>query len=298
MKGAALMSASMAAFTINDTCLKVLGETLPLFQFLVLRSLGVTILLVGVVLAVGAWRQPVSRRDWTLIAIRTVAEVAAAWTFITALIHMPIANLSAILQALPLTVTLAAALFLGEPVGWKRFAAIAIGFAGVYLIVRPGGDGFTEWSVLGLASVVFVTVRDLAARRLSPDVPSLLVAFSTAAGVLVFSGVGALFTDWQPMVTADWGLLTGAVLFVMVGYLASVSAMRVGEIGFVAPFRYASLIVALILGFLVFGDWPDAMTLVGASIVVATGLFTLWRERALRRAFAAKQVVKGPGAAI
>ena len=298
MQGAMLMMGSMAAFTVNDAFMKLMGGHLPFFQVLFMRSVGVTVLLVLIALGSGAFRRTVLRRDRGLIALRTVAEIGAAYFFISALFRMPIANVTAIIQALPLTVTLGAALVLREPVGWRRFTAIAIGFIGVFLIVRPGGDGFSVWSVYALLAVVCVTVRDLAARRLSREVPSLLVALAAAVGVLAFSGVGAAFGDWAPFSAQDWLLLVGAVFFILGGYLFSVMAMRVGEIGFVAPFRYTSLLVALFIGLLVFGDWPDALTLLGAAIVVATGLFTLWRERAVSRAFAAKQVVKGAGSSV
>jgi S-adenosylmethionine uptake transporter len=274
------MTGAMAAFTVNDTFLKLLGTDLPLFQILLLRSIGVIVVLGLIARRSGAVRLPSRSRDRWLIVIRSIAEAAAAWFFITALFHMPIANVSAILQALPLTVTLAAALFLGEPVGWRRFSAIVVGFVGVYLIVRPGSSAFTIDSLYAIASVVCVTVRDLAARQLSSEVRSMTVALATGLFVGLFSLVGALFVDWQPMNADHYIWLACAVVMVIGGYIFSVMAMRVGEISAVAPFRYASLLVALVAGYFVFGDWPDNMTLLGAFIVVATGLFTLWRERA------------------
>ena len=283
LRGALLMIGSMTAFTVNDAFMKLLGDHLPFFQLLFLRSLGVTSLLCALALGSGALKVRVARRDRGLILLRSLAEIGAAWFFITALFHMPIANVTAIIQALPLTVTLGAALVLKEQVGWRRFTAIFIGFIGVFLIVRPGSDGFTVYSVYALAAVVCVTVRDLAARRLSREVPSLTVALVAALAVLAFSGIGALTTDWTVMVARDWGLLLAAVVMILGGYLFSVMAMRVGDIGAVAPFRYTSLLVALVLGLIVFGDWPDRLTLLGAAIVVATGLFTLWRERKMRR---------------
>ncbi len=279
LRGAVLMMASMTSFTVNDMFVKLLGDELPFFQFLLLRTIGASLFIFALAQRAGAIRLPELPRDRWLIALRSVAEIAAAYFFLTALIHMPIANATAIIQALPLTVALGASLFLGESVGWWRFLAIGIGFAGVYLIVRPGSDGFTIYSVYALFAVVAVTVRDLAARRLSRDVPSLTVALAAVAGILVFSAAGAVGTDWAPMVPEDWLWLAGSICTIIGGYLFSVSAMRVGEIGFVAPFRYTSLLVALVIGLLVFGDWPDHITLVGAAIVVATGLFTLWRER-------------------
>lgn len=283
IQGAALMTASMSAFTINDAFLKLLGVELPFFQILFLRSIGVVLLFAAMLRVRGGFALPPSTSDRRLIGIRCLAEIGAAYFFITALFHMPLANVSAILQSLPLAVTLGAALFLSEPVGWRRFLAIAVGFAGVMLIVRPGGADFTLHSLYAVAAVICVTVRDLAARRLSYEVSSITVAFAAAVAVLMFTGVGAVFTEWVPMTGIHWVWLAASTIFILGGYLFSVMAMRVGEIGAVAPFRYSSLVVALILGFLVFGDWPDNLTLIGAAIVVSMGLFTLWRETRLRR---------------
>ncbi len=285
MRGAMLMTASMTAFTVNDTFVKLLGDHLPFFQFLLIRSIGAAVLLTLLAWRAGALVWPKNRRDRWLIAIRSPAEMAAAYFFLTALIHMPLANVTAILQALPLTVALGAALVLKEPVGWKRFLAIGIGFVGVYFIIRPGADGFSIYAFYALLAVVAVTIRDLAARRLSGEVPSVTVALFAVLAILAFASVGAAVgPKWEPILATDWLWLGGSVVTIIGGYLFSVSAMRHGEIGFVSPFRYASLIVALILGFLVFDDWPDQITLIGAAIVVATGLFTLWRERSAAQA--------------
>ncbi len=282
LRGAALMVASMTSFTVNDTFVKLVGDEVPFFQFLLIRTIGASLLIFLIARRAGAIRWPENALDRKLICLRGFAEMAAAYFFLNALIHMPIANATAIIQALPLTVALGAALFLGEQVGWRRFVAIGIGFAGVFLIVRPGAEGFSIYSIYALLAVIAVTIRDLAARRLSPEVPSLTVALAAVLMILAFSAVGAAGTTWEPIKPIDWLWIFGSVVTIIGGYLFSVSAMRVGEIGFVAPFRYTSLLVALILGLLVFGDWPDHITLLGAAIVVGTGLFTLWRERRAR----------------
>jgi S-adenosylmethionine uptake transporter len=279
LRGALLMTGSMTAFTVNDAFMKLLSEDLPFFQLLFVRSVAVAVLIGVMAWRANAFARRLSPQDKKLVAIRSLAEIGAAYFFLNALFNLPIANVTAILQALPLTVALGAALVLREHVGWRRFLAIGIGFGGVLLIVRPTGDGFTLYSVYALLSVVCVTVRDLAARKLSRDVPSLLVALAAVLGVLAFSVVGAAFVEWQPMDGRDSVLMVFAVLAIIGGYLFSVMAMRVGEIGAVAPFRYTSLLAALVIGLLVFGEWPDMLTQIGALIVVATGLFTLWRER-------------------
>lgn len=279
LRGALFMTGAMTAFTVNDAFMKLLSTDLPFFQLLFIRSVAVTVLIAAMAWRAKAFARQLSKRDMRLVAVRTICEVGAAYFFLNALFNLPIANVTAILQALPLTVALGAALVLGEHVGWRRFVAIGIGFAGVLLIVRPTGDGFTVYSAYALLAVACVTVRDLAARKLSADVPSLLVALAAVFGVLLFSAIGAAYVEWQPMDGGDLTLMSGAVVAIIGGYLFSVMAMRVGEIGVVAPFRYSSLLAALLLGLFVFGEWPDVLTQIGAVIVVLTGLFTLWRER-------------------
>jgi S-adenosylmethionine uptake transporter len=288
MRGAVLMTLGMAAFTVNDACMKALSDHLPFWQAVFLRGLAVcTVMGTGVVL-LGQLRLRWPARVWGLIGLRALGEVGAAYFFITALFHMPLANATAILQALPLAVTLAGAVLFRERVGWRRWLAIAVGFTGVMLIVRPGAEGFTVYSVYALISVVAVTLRDLVTRQLPREVPGGMVALTGAVAVTVFGGTGALVTDWAPVTPVAAGLLAGAVVFVLAGYLLSVTVMRTGEIGFVAPFRYTSLVWSLILGFLAFGEFPDGLTLLGGAIVVATGLFTLYRERVRGRRTAAE----------
>ena len=200
-----------------------------------------------------------------LVLGRSAAEVASFFPFILALTHLPLANVTAILQALPLTITAAGAIFLGERVGWRRWTAIGIGFLGVLLIVRPGGADFNAWSLVALSATLMITARDLITRRLSPEVPSLKVAIFTAAGVTVLGLVLSLRVPWQPITGGQGGLILGAAAFVFGGYLFSILAMRVGEVAAVTPFRYTALIWGLLLGLVVFGEWPRPLTLLGAG---------------------------------
>ncbi|SHJ80277.1 S-adenosylmethionine uptake transporter [Shimia gijangensis] len=283
MKGALLMIFSMACFTFNDTFLKLVGPQMPLFQLLFLRGVVTTVLIYVMARRMGAIKLRLPAADWGMIGLRTASEIGAAYFFVTALMHMPIANVTAVLQVLPLTVTLGGALFFGEKVGWRRFLAIAIGFTGMLLIVRPGPEGFDTYAIYALGAVVCVTGRDLSTRRMSSQVPSMTVTLSASLGVLLFSAVATLGETWVPITQRDALLIGGASVFIIGGYLFSVMVMRVGEVGFIAPFRYTGLLWALLLGLVVFGDWPDAITLLGAAIVVATGVFTLFRESRARR---------------
>ncbi|WP_085310962.1 DMT family transporter [Planktotalea arctica] len=284
-KGALLMMCSMAAFTFNDLCIKAIGSAVPLSQLLLLRGILASALIYALARYLGALAWPELAKDRWLIVLRSLAEVAAAYFFLTALLNMPFANVTAILQTLPLTVTLAAAVIFREAVGWRRMLAIVIGFCGMLLIVRPGTEGFTVHSVYVLIAVLCVTVRDLAARRLSRDVPSLTVTLVGALFVTGFAGViGAASGEWAVMSTAQIALLIASAVFVIGGYVFSVMVMRVGEVAFTSPFRYTAMLWALVLGYLFFGEWPETLTFIGAGLIVVTGIFTLYREaRAKRR---------------
>lgn len=277
-----LMNVAMLAFTLNDACMKAVSETLPLFQAIFLRGVATTLALLGLAAMQGQLRFVPGPGDRARIGWRTLAEVVSTATFLLALTHMPIANLSAIMQALPLAVTLGAALWFGERLDAARLLAIMVGFAGVLLIIRPGTEGFDRWALLGLASMAFVTLRDLMTRGLSRSVPSSAVAVWAALAVAVMGGVVTLQQGWQTVSLTQATLLAGATVNLIIGYLTVVMVMRVGDIGVVAPFRYMALLWAILIGAGVFGAWPDGLTLIGSAIVVASGLFTLLADR-LRR---------------
>lgn len=281
VRGAGFMAISMALFVLNDTLMKLASEHFSLFQAMFLRGI-VASTLIGII----AWHQKafaysISPRDRRLLILRIFGEVAATVTFLNALFNMPLANATAILQSLPLVVTLAAALFLGETVGWRRYGAIIIGFLGVLLIVRPGSEGFNIYSCSAIASVVFITIRDLATRRLSTSVPSILVSFWAALMVMLTGAVLSPTMDWKPVETTGLFYIFTAASIVVFAYLFSVMTMRVGEISFVSPFRYTVLIWAIILGYVVFGEVLDTWTMTGTAIIVATGIFTFYREHKL-----------------
>jgi drug/metabolite transporter (DMT)-like permease len=284
MQGAALMSASMAGFALNDTALKYVGMDIGLFQSIFLRGLFAVALIGCFAYFRGSFTRLPNRADQRRIALRSAAEVGATLCFLTALFHMPLANITAILQVLPLTIALAAALFLGEPIGGKRIFAIILGFVGVMIIIRPGTEHFNVYALLGLAAVVFVTVRDLTVRRFSAQVSSLFVAFVTATVIMLSGAIGLVFTqNWSPVSAFQLGLFALAATFLFVGYYCAVAAMRVGEVAVVTPYRYSVMIWAIALGWLFFGDVPDFFSLLGMAVIFASGLFTLWRERQLRK---------------
>lgn len=293
MRGALYMMGSMVAFTLNDACVKLLADDVPLFQIVFLRGLLTTALMVVTVAAFGRLSFRIPKGDRGKVAFRTFFEVAAMVAFLTALVNMAIANATAILSALPLLVTLAAALLFREPLGWRRLTAVGVGFTGVLMIVQPGTEGFNVYSLVALVAVLLITGREMTTRAFSPEVPSMTVAVITAASVCVFGGVASLFEPWVALGWREVGLIAIASVFIIGGYVFSVMVMRVGEVGFTAPFRYTALVFALVLGLVLFDELPNTLALSGAAVVMGTGIYTLLRERALRRAAAARATVKG-----
>ena len=278
IKGALLMCVSMAGFVLNDGTLKYAATDMSIYQAIFIRGCFATTLLAALAYASGALVR-ISRSDLKRIGLRSVAEVAATLCFLTALFNVPIANITAIMQALPLAVTIAAALFLGERFGLKRGVAIMVGLVGVLIIIRPGSDGFNGYSVLGVGAVIFVVARDLLVRGLSRATPTLMVAV-IASGMITSTGaIGLLMTwDWTPIDLRTLLLLMLAACFLAVAYFFSIATMRVGEVAFVTPFRYTIMLWAILLGWFLFDELPDFWTVVGTAIVITMGLFTLWRE--------------------
>jgi drug/metabolite transporter (DMT)-like permease len=275
------MVVGMASFTINDAVTKAVSAEMNFGQVMLMRGVFATVLIAALAWHRGALRSP--RTSMMLpVALRVAAEVAGTIAFLTAIVNLPLANTSAIFQALPLAVTLGAALAFRESVGWRRWLAISAGFVGVLIIVRPGLDGFDEYSLFALVSVFFFAVRDLATRPIPAHIPSLFITLVTTVAVTVVGGI-IMFPlgGWTPPSLRAMSLLMLAAVLILVGYQYVIMALRAGDLSAVAPFRYTALLWAMALGYVFFGDRPDRYMLLGASFIVASGLYAFYRERQL-----------------
>jgi drug/metabolite transporter (DMT)-like permease len=283
LRGAAFMVAAMLGFAIEDMLIKFMATALPVGQIIGMIGLASSVLLAVLLRQQG---QPLFTPAMLSgpILLRAVGELVGTMGFVTAIALTPLSSASAILQATPLFVTLGAALFLQEKVGWRRWTAILVGFFGVLLIIRPGMDGFSWLSLFALQGVIGLGIRDLATRRIPRETSSLQLSF-LAFLVLIPAAAILLVLNGTPLVavSAENGLyFCLAVIIGIFAYYGIVAAMRIGDISFVTPFRYSRMIFALIVGVFVFSENPDALTLIGAAIVVGSGLYTLWRERNVR----------------
>lgn len=281
------MTGSMAFFAIEDLFLKRAAEALPPGQVLALT--GAAGAVVFWVLAASR-RQPILSRDALrgVPLIRTLSEAAAAIFYIIALAYAPLSMTSALLQASPLVVTAGAALFLGETVGWRRWTSITVGFLGVMVILSPWDATFDPTGLFTVACVVVLAARDLATRMMPARIGTFQVATWAYLG-LVPAGISLMTLMGQPFVmptATQWLGLSGALLTGLFGYYAVVAAMRLGEVSVVAPFRYTRLVFALIVAAVFLGERPGPTMLLGAAIVVGSGLYAFARERSRRRAAA------------
>src|SRR5450830_1217184 len=242
-----------------------------------------SVLLLAVAHVMGATRRPgdLLRRP---VLVRSALDAVATMVYLTALFHLPIGNATAINLATPLFITLFAVLALGERVGAARWLAIGIGFGGVLLVVQPSVQGFNSYALLCVLASVLHAARDTSTRYISPNVPSILITLATAVAVTALSGVLSIAEGWKPLAWRELGQLAAASAFLGVGYYLLINSMRAGEMSVVAPFRYTALLYALVFGYVVWGDVPNALAWAGIALLVGAGLYMLHSERARTRA--------------
>jgi len=277
----------MASFACGDTLMKLASTGLPTSELLFVRGAIIFVVALSVAFVTGALRELRHAFERPMIG-RAVGDIGGGWFFQAALARLPYADLTAIGQLSPMMLTAASAIFLAERVGWRRWTATAVGLLGVVIIVRPGGSTFSWWALAGIASVVCTTLRDLSTRSINRRVPAIVIMMLSAGGVTVAALAIAPFSNWQLPGQTLMLMLCGAATFSLLGQLGIIIAMRTGEVSAVVPFRYMIIPFAIISGVVVFGQFPDALTLLGIAIVTLAGLYTFYREQKLRR-LAARQ---------
>lgn len=287
LRGSVLMIAAMAAFSLEDLFIKSATKSLPLGLVLILFGLGGMIVFMILTARRGeALLHPaiLSRP----IVLRSICEVTGRICFTLALALTPLSSASAILQATPLIVTIGAVIFFGESVGWRRWLAIMIGLGGVLLILRPGLSGFEPASLFAVFGTLGFAGRDLATRAAPQSMSNMQLG---VWGFFMLVVAGSLMLNWTGGIiwpSANNLLqIAGAIIFGVIAYNALTIAMRSAEISVIAPFRYTRLVFAMVLGVIIFGERPDALTLLGSAIVVGCGLYSVFRERRLQQSSAA-----------
>lgn len=277
-KGAALMTGASLAFVLNDFLMKLVFSELSVVQGVFVRGLFVCPLLILVCLRRNQLFAQLPRGDIGIIACRTALEISITFLFLVALSQLSLAHVIAVLQAVPLILTAVAAIILHEKVGWRRWAAVWTGFIGVMLVIKPGLNSFSVFSLSVLMAAILIAIRDLLTRQISVQTPSFLVALITALAVTTAGGIATLATGWHEPSSSSWFLMIGAALAIPAAYVLSIATMRVGDVSFVTPFRYTSIMFATILSSLLTGHLPDRLSLLGTAMVILAGLYCLHRE--------------------
>ena len=277
-RGILAMVASMAIFTANDTFTKLARVDLPVGEILFIRGVFAGIVSLVLVIAFGETRNLHLALRAPVLA-RACMEAAVAFTFILAIGHMPLADLTAIMQTTPLLIALYCALTGIAPMGPRRWAAVVVGFLGVLLVVKPGGAGIGLDTALALGSAVLVASRDMVTRRLDPAIPSVVVLCATSVIVGSAGAALSLVESWKPVSGGTVAMLGAAGVCVAIGHLCAIIAFRGVDVAVVSPFRYSVMLWATLAGFTVFGDVPDVAALCGAALIAGSGLYTVHRER-------------------
>lgn len=282
LRGILAILASAAAFMCNDTLTKLNLAVLPLGEIMFLRNAAASMLCLALAVWMGALR-PLREVATPAVGLRSIGEVATTIFYLSALALMPLANLTILMQSTPLAITAASALLLGEKVGWRRWLATLVGLGGVLMIVRPGTAGFNSATLLGLAAIATVVLRDFSTRRIPPNVPSLLVTLISSATIMLAGAAMGTTETWLAPDGETWVRLAASAVFLSLALYFSVTAMRLGELSVITPFRFSSVLFGLAMGYGVWREVPDAWALTGTAIIVSAGLYTLHREQVRRR---------------
>lgn len=283
LRAIGLMTCAMAAFALADMSIAIVSDRLPTSQLLCALGAGGAILF-GTLVKLGGGRlvTPLWRAPGVLA--RNIAEIVGTIGIMSALALIPFSQASAVMQAAPLVVTLGAALLLKEHVGPRRWSVILVGLVGVLIIIAPDpGDPVTLGTVMAVVGMVGLSCRDLATRFVPKGASTLELAFLSMIASLVASALLSAVTRqaWLWPTAFEAALMAVMILAAGIAYFCVTSAMRMGHVSAVAPFRYTRIVFAFLLAVLVLGESLGPRTLVGTALIVAAGLYTLLRERRL-----------------
>lgn len=282
-RGILAMSASVVVFIFNDALIKLAAETMPPLQAIGLRGVFATMWCGFALLLRGEWGQ-VHRIRHPVVALRGVLEAVAAISYLVALAYIPFAIATAVNLSTPLFLAALAVLLLKETVGWRRWSAIAVGFVGVLMVIQPRAGDAGIWTWLVVFSSLAGALRDVIARWVPPTVPTLVVSMSSAVTLAVVGVAWAIFDGWQPMTHRGIALVLGSSLLLACGYQLLMIALRSGAaLAVLGAFRYASVLWAIAIGYVLWGDVPNLLAVAGIAVIVGAGLYILHRERVTGR---------------
>lgn len=277
LKAAAWLLLGVAGGLGLDLCAKEILETWPLVQFILLRS-GIAIaLMLSIAPRFGGWRALHTREvGWHVL--RSVFAIGAMFGFFYGLARMPLVNALTLGYTAPLIMTALSAVFLGDRIGWRRWLAVVVGFAGVLVMLRPGRGEFSFAAVAVLSAAFCYACQAITARRLSGTESSFSLAFYVVVGPLIVSGILFDTGTWLPPDVGGWALIFGAAVCSIIAWVGFVNGYRAVSPAILAPLEYLALIAGAIAGFLIWDEVPDRWGVMGAIIIMASGVFVVYRS--------------------
>ncbi|MBT7447976.1 MAG: DMT family transporter [Tateyamaria sp.] len=278
-KGIILMLLSMAIFAVADTFIKMSGSFLsPAQIMLFLISGGFIIFALIAILKGENLKDPRALKP--VLLVRYCAEMVGLLGMVMCLTKVPLSIVGAVTQASPILVAVGAVIFLKEKVSWRRWSSIIIGFLGVLLVIQPGEEGLDYSVIWAAVALVAFSIRDLVTRLTPPDISSASLATFTMIAALPFTTAWVLLNgDMFFPAEINWGIIACMIILGSVGYLLLITSLRIGELSAIMPFRYSRIVFLLILGILVFEERPSLSMLIGSALVIASGVYIMWREQ-------------------
>ena len=280
-RGILAMIAANACFIANDALMKLAMEIIPVGESIFIRGVATGFLFLLIFTFTSNTFKIAPLLNWR-IGARSLAEIVASAGYLIALTGMPIGDLAGLLQLVPLLLMAGAAIFLTEQIGWRRWTAAAVGLAGALLIVRPTGNSVTAYHAVALVCILGICARDLITRGLPAELSSLAISATSAAGLALAGLCFGVVETWKMPDAAALAYTVGSSFFLVGANTWLVVAMRSGEMGTVGPFRYTSLIWAVLAGYLIWGEVPKFWSWIGMALLVAAGIYSLRRSAKLR----------------
>ena len=285
-KGIFLMIISMASFAVGDTFVKISGAFLSPAQIMFFLIAGGLIIFAMIAKLKGENLLD-SRAFSPVLLIRYLAEMIGLVAMIMGLTKIPLSVVGTVTQASPILVAAGAVFFFKEIVSWRRWSSIVIGFIGVVLVIQPGSQNLDYAVIWAVIALVAFSIRDLVTRLTPPDIPSASIATFTMIAAFPFTAAWVFFSGeklFPPGI--DWAVVSSMIILGSFGYLLLITSLRLGELSAIMPFRYSRIVFLLILGVLVFGERPTASMLVGAALILISGVYIMWREKVVKSGLA------------
>ena len=281
-KGIFLMIISMASFAVGDTFVKISGAFLSPAQIMFFLIAGG--LIIFAIIAKFKGENLLDRRAFSpILLIRYCAEMVGLVAMIIGLTKIPLSVVGTVTQASPILVAAGAVIFFKEVISWRRWTSIFIGFVGVVLVIQPGGQNLNYAVIWAVIALVAFSIRDLVTRLTPPDIPSSSIATFTMIAAFPFTTAWVFLSGekfFPPGI--DWAVVSSMIILGSFGYLLLITSLRLGELSAIMPFRYSRIVFLLILGVLVFGERPTASMLIGATLILISGVYIMWREKVIK----------------